>query len=388
MSARVFCGVELQDFEKYVLGLKDKRGTSSIFSELKRYLEKLEEDFSLKEALDSAMTQLEENKMRVYLAKDAGEAKSILDDLILNEDIIILDDSFELIETDFYRRVLETELNFTCTNPSMCLEYTERKKITVGGRLKYAIKMDDEGLSNIVSYLKDYSNLSTVGVGSPDFASSDLGNLFIIDDFWGKSLLCTAPRRNIFLIGIDRIINDFFLASNISVLKGKALDRDFNIQIHIINFPSRTGDIEKIVVYGAHGPREVTTIFIDNGRSGLLSNGVFSIGLSILNQFISVLYPELQYIANCLGIPDIDPLRISILLKNKDTRVNPDNVAIFSLLMEKLLPRIENLFWVDRLIKAHKNVYGAVESEISDVDAVENRVQELESIINSIWGGE
>ena len=35
----------------------------------------------------------------------------------------------------------------------------------------------------------------------------------------------------------------------------------------MISGPSKTGDIEKTTTYGAHGPRELHVVFLDNGRS-------------------------------------------------------------------------------------------------------------------------
>jgi len=36
--------------------------------------------------------------------------------------------------------------------------------------------------------------------------------------------------------------------------------------VNVVASPSKTGDIEKTVVYGAHGPRELHVILVDNGR--------------------------------------------------------------------------------------------------------------------------
>jgi L-lactate dehydrogenase complex protein LldG len=36
--------------------------------------------------------------------------------------------------------------------------------------------------------------------------------------------------------------------------------------VSMISGPAKTGDIEKVVVYGAHGPKELHVIFLDNGR--------------------------------------------------------------------------------------------------------------------------
>jgi len=39
--------------------------------------------------------------------------------------------------------------------------------------------------------------------------------------------------------------------------------------INLVSGPSKTGDIEKVTIYGAHGPRELHVIFMDAGRTEL-----------------------------------------------------------------------------------------------------------------------
>jgi L-lactate dehydrogenase complex protein LldG len=42
--------------------------------------------------------------------------------------------------------------------------------------------------------------------------------------------------------------------------------------VNIISGPSKTGDIEKVITFGAHGPKELYVIFVDNGRSKMLTD--------------------------------------------------------------------------------------------------------------------
>ncbi|TET26511.1 MAG: lactate utilization protein, partial [Dehalococcoidia bacterium] len=44
--------------------------------------------------------------------------------------------------------------------------------------------------------------------------------------------------------------------------------------ISLISGPSKTGDIEKVTTYGAHGPKEFHVIFMDAGRTELAKHPI------------------------------------------------------------------------------------------------------------------
>ncbi len=44
--------------------------------------------------------------------------------------------------------------------------------------------------------------------------------------------------------------------------------------VNMVSGPSKTGDIEKVTTYGAHGPKEFHVIFLDDGRTRLAADPV------------------------------------------------------------------------------------------------------------------
>jgi len=52
--------------------------------------------------------------------------------------------------------------------------------------------------------------------------------------------------------------------------------------VNIVSGPSKTGDIEKVTTYGAHGPKEFYVIFVDSGRSEMAKQEKFSQALNCL----------------------------------------------------------------------------------------------------------
>jgi L-lactate dehydrogenase complex protein LldG len=50
----------------------------------------------------------------------------------------------------------------------------------------------------------------------------------------------------------------------------------------MVSGPSKTGDIEKVITFGAHGPKEVHVIFMDDGRTELAKDLVLNQALYCL----------------------------------------------------------------------------------------------------------
>jgi len=71
-----------------------------------------------------------------------------------------------------------------------------------------------------------------------------------------------APAIHIVVAWKNQLVYD--LKDAFAVLKEKYMDKDFPSMVSVITGPSRTADIEKTLVMGAHGPEELFVFFIDN----------------------------------------------------------------------------------------------------------------------------
>ena len=98
------------------------------------------------------------------------------------------------------------------------------------------------------------------------------GNAFIVQT--GSVLVTTAsaggralsvlPPHHVVIATKDQLVAD--LADGYAILR-KKYNNNWPSFISFITGPSRTGDIERILVLGAHGPRRLTVILIDNADS-------------------------------------------------------------------------------------------------------------------------
>lgn len=76
----------------------------------------------------------------------------------------------------------------------------------------------------------------------------------------GGRALSVLPPHHVVIATVDQLLPD--LADGYRVLRDRYGDT-LPSQITFITGPSRTGDIERILVLGAHGPKQLTVVLID-----------------------------------------------------------------------------------------------------------------------------
>jgi L-lactate dehydrogenase complex protein LldG len=71
------------------------------------------------------------------------------------------------------------------------------------------------------------------------------------------------------LVGIEKLVPTLADAFKVAEVTWRYAQYVIPSYMSLIGGPSKTGDIEKVITYGAHGPKEYHVVFIDNGRSEL-----------------------------------------------------------------------------------------------------------------------
>ncbi len=93
-----------------------------------------------------------------------------------------------------------------------------------------------------------------IGLTYTDLMSYDTGSLFFLEDIYQNVL--TVYTRKLFIVSdLSRMMKNFFDAFEIVNKLNSLLGQEYIVRV--VSAPSRTGDIEKKIVYGAHGPAEV-----------------------------------------------------------------------------------------------------------------------------------
>lgn len=105
--------------------------------------------------------------------------------------------------------------------------------------------------------LRDMCATLDAGITSADYALSDTGSLVMISSTEEARLVSLLPPLHIALVPLDRLLTGLDeLYSLLPVPSGRSSSMVF------ITGPSRTADIEQILVRGVHGPGEIHVVLV------------------------------------------------------------------------------------------------------------------------------
>ncbi len=95
------------------------------------------------------------------------------------------------------------------------------------------------------------------GISECDALIAQTGSVLVTNRSAGGRALSVLPPHHVVLARRDQLIAD--LPAAFELLKKKYTD-NYPSMISLITGPSRTGDIERILVLGAHGPKKLTIL--------------------------------------------------------------------------------------------------------------------------------
>jgi iron-sulfur cluster protein len=108
-----------------------------------------------------------------------------------------------------------------------------------------------------------------IGISGANVVAADTGSLFLIENEGNIRLTTSAPPVHIALVGMEKLVPTLDEAWKVAQVTWRYANYTIPQYISIISGPSSTGDIEKVITYGAHGPGEFHVIFLDGGRTEL-----------------------------------------------------------------------------------------------------------------------
>lgn len=260
--------------------------------EMKKKLREMKE-YSIKnleKLKDEAKKNLEVQGIKVFEAKDAKDARKIIKKIIpkgeivakaksnvLNEiEIEKLKSRNELVETDCGDFLVEI-CGEKGVHPVIPAIHLSIEKIVEIIEKKFGEKIEakaEKVAEWVKNYLKGKISKAKFGLTGANAISAD-GNIAILENEGNISLVTKLPEKHVIVAGIEKIVpsvEDAILICKASSIWGTGTI--WPAYINLISSPSKTVDIQKEIVYGMHGAKEVYLILLDNGRRKALNEGL------------------------------------------------------------------------------------------------------------------
>jgi L-lactate dehydrogenase complex protein LldG len=139
------------------------------------------------------------------------------------------------------------------------IENAEALRAFVGGFAKIATD-ESELTSKVVGEPNASVRVCDLGVTGCDYLVAQTGSIIVSAVSAGGRALSVLPPAHLVIARRGQIVAD--LASAMALLR-KRYDKVWPSALTVITGPSRTADIEKILVMGAHGPKRLALYFAD-----------------------------------------------------------------------------------------------------------------------------
>ncbi len=247
---------------------------------------------NMEKLTEQACQAIEANHGKAYIARTADDALSIIRGLVGSGKLIVKAKSMTAEEIglrehleQWGNEVYETDLG----------EFIIQK---LGSRpmhiLAPAVHVPKEDVAQLLSQITgeelppDVETLvatakkllrekffqADIGLSGANVVAADTGSLFLIENEGNIRLATGAPPVHIALVGMEKLVPTLSDAGKVAEVTWRYANYTIPQYISIVSGPSSTGDIEKVITYGVHGPREFHVIFLDGGRTELARHPV------------------------------------------------------------------------------------------------------------------
>jgi len=131
-------------------------------------------------------------------------------------------------------------------------------------------------------HLRGVFTRADVGISGANAIAAETGTTFIMENEGNARLVTGLPEKHIILAGLEKVVPTLMDGMLVIEVTARYANYKAPTYVNLITGPSKTGDIEKTVVHGAHGPREVHMVLLDNHRTEMLGDDVYRQALRCL----------------------------------------------------------------------------------------------------------
>jgi iron-sulfur cluster protein len=239
---------------------------------------------------EQACRAIEANHGKAYIAKTADDALNIIGGLVGTDKLIVKAKSMtseeiglreyleekgnEVYETDLGEFIVQKlgsrPMHILAPAVHVPKEDVARLLSEITGQ---ELPVDIEMLvATARKLLREKFFKADIGISGANVVAAETGSLFLIENEGNIRLATGAPPVHIALVGMEKLVPNLDQAWKVAEVTWRYANYTIPPYISVISGPSCTGDIEKVITYGAHGPKEFHVIFLDGGRTELAKN--------------------------------------------------------------------------------------------------------------------
>ncbi|MFC1955499.1 LUD domain-containing protein [Chloroflexota bacterium] len=241
-----------------------------------------------------ACESIEFNKGKAYIAKTVDDALHIIEDLVGEGKLIVKGKSMTSEEIELREHleergneVYETDLGefiiqklgsrpMHILSPAIHIPREDVAKL-FSTFMEQKFTPDAE-IADLVAaaraFLREKYFQADIGMSGANVVAADTGTLFLIENEGNIRLATGAPPVHIALVGMEKLVPTLNDAYKVAEVTWRYANYTVPSYVSLVSGPSKTGDIEKVTTYGAHGPKEFHVIFMDGGRTELAKHPI------------------------------------------------------------------------------------------------------------------
>lgn len=242
---------------------------------------------NLEELVKTAKTRFLENGMEVIFAENSNVALEEIYKIVKDESAVtksksnnvneigltafLEDKGIDVVETDLGDRIIQMDPESQGpSHPIGPAAHLSMQKIAqiASERFGVTVKPEPKAILDIIKedVVKQLSNCN-VGITGANSVAAEDGALIMVHNE-GNISLVSMKDTHIVVVGIDKLVRT--VEEAVSVVKLEtifATGKKIPAYINVITSPSKTADIEQVLLKDMYGAKRVIVILLDNGRS-------------------------------------------------------------------------------------------------------------------------
>jgi L-lactate dehydrogenase complex protein LldG len=248
----------------------------------------------MEELARKACQAIEDNKGKAYIARTADDALDIISKLVGGDKLIVKGKSMtgeeiglrehleekgnEVYETDLGEFIIQKLGSRPMHILSPAIHVPREDVARLFSKNLGREFTPDTDIETLVAaariFLREKFFQADIGISGANVVAAETGTLFIIENEGNVRLATGAPPVHIALVGMEKLVPTLFDSYKVAEVTWRYANYTVPSYVSMVSAPSKTGDIEKVTTYGAHGPKEFHVVFMDGGRTELAGHPV------------------------------------------------------------------------------------------------------------------